>query len=131
MRCLLRVVLGIIALVLVHPAGAQEFPTRPIKLIVPFPPGGPNDIIARTVGQRMSELLSQPADYRFPNSSSLYTVAYRPVRRNKEGNQMDLWMNPLTVGQSLSTMPLALHGGPVIPIDLEGTYTEARLDSRL
>ena len=39
---------------------AQDFPTKPIKLIVPFPPGGPNDIIARVVGQRMSELTKQP-----------------------------------------------------------------------
>jgi tripartite-type tricarboxylate transporter receptor subunit TctC len=39
---------------------AEEFPTKPIKLIVPFPPGGPNDIIARVVGQRMSELVKQP-----------------------------------------------------------------------
>ena len=39
---------------------AQDFPTKPIKLIVPFPPGGPNDIIARVVGQRMSELVKQP-----------------------------------------------------------------------
>jgi tripartite-type tricarboxylate transporter receptor subunit TctC len=43
-----------------QPAQAQEFPTRPIKLIVPFPAGGPNDIIARVVGQRMSETLGQP-----------------------------------------------------------------------
>src|SRR6186713_1831357 len=41
-------------------AAAQDFPTKPIKLIVPFPPGGPNDIIARVVGQRMSELIKQP-----------------------------------------------------------------------
>src|SRR6476659_5761005 len=39
---------------------AQDFPTKPIKLIVPFPAGGPNDIIARVVGQRMSELTKQP-----------------------------------------------------------------------
>jgi tripartite-type tricarboxylate transporter receptor subunit TctC len=39
---------------------AQEFPAKPIKLIVPFPAGGPNDIIARLVGQRMSELTRQP-----------------------------------------------------------------------
>ena len=41
-------------------AGAQDFPNKPIRLIVPFPAGGPNDIIARVVGQRMSELTKQP-----------------------------------------------------------------------
>lgn len=39
---------------------AQDFLNKPIRLIVPFPPGGPNDIIARVVGQRMSELIKQP-----------------------------------------------------------------------
>jgi tripartite-type tricarboxylate transporter receptor subunit TctC len=56
----LRILFGLIALVLAGPAGAQDFPNKPIKLIVPFPAGGPNDIIARAVGQRMSELLGQP-----------------------------------------------------------------------
>ncbi|HVZ54306.1 MAG TPA: tripartite tricarboxylate transporter substrate binding protein [Pseudolabrys sp.] len=41
-------------------AQAQDFPTKAIRLIVPFPPGGPNDIIARVIGQRMSEILKQP-----------------------------------------------------------------------
>ena len=41
-------------------AAAQDFPDRTIRLIVPFPAGGPNDIIARVVGQRMSELTKQP-----------------------------------------------------------------------
>jgi len=50
-----------LSLLLLPAAGtAQDFPTKPIKLIVPFPPGGPNDIIARVVGQRMSELIKQP-----------------------------------------------------------------------
>src|SRR3954465_5230566 len=50
-----------LSLLLLPGAGmAQDFPTKPIKLIVPFPPGGPNDIIARVVGQRMSELVKQP-----------------------------------------------------------------------
>src|SRR4051812_23082846 len=50
-----------LSLLLLPAAGtAQDFPTKPIKLIVPFPPGGPNDIIARVVGQRMSELTRQP-----------------------------------------------------------------------
>ena len=41
-------------------AAAQDFPSKSIRLIVPFPAGGPNDIIARVVGQRMSELTKQP-----------------------------------------------------------------------
>jgi tripartite-type tricarboxylate transporter receptor subunit TctC len=41
-------------------AHAQAFPSRPIRLIVPFPPGGGNDILARAVGQRLTELVSQP-----------------------------------------------------------------------
>ncbi|HMA55226.1 MAG TPA: tripartite tricarboxylate transporter substrate binding protein [Pseudolabrys sp.] len=52
----------LIGLALVCPvsATAQDFPNKSIRLIVPFPPGGPNDIIARVVGQRMSEILKQP-----------------------------------------------------------------------
>jgi tripartite-type tricarboxylate transporter receptor subunit TctC len=38
-------------------ASAQTFPSKPIKLVVPFPAGGPNDIIGRAVGQRMGEIL--------------------------------------------------------------------------
>src|SRR5271167_5225762 len=41
-------------------ASAEDFPARQIRLIVPFPAGGPNDIIARVIGQRMSELTKQP-----------------------------------------------------------------------
>jgi tripartite-type tricarboxylate transporter receptor subunit TctC len=58
---LLRALLtGLTLALLSAQAGAQDFPAKPIKLIVPFPAGGPNDIIARIVGQRISELTRQP-----------------------------------------------------------------------
>jgi tripartite-type tricarboxylate transporter receptor subunit TctC len=40
-------------------AFAQAYPTKPIRLIVPFPPGGGNDVIARIVGQKLGERLGQ------------------------------------------------------------------------
>src|SRR4051812_17117502 len=39
---------------------AQDFPTRPIRFIVPFPAGGPADVISRVVTDKMSSLLGQP-----------------------------------------------------------------------
>src|SRR3954466_4978739 len=57
----MRILAAIVAAMLVPSlAAAQEFPDKPIRLIVPFPAGGPNDIIARIVGQRMAEGLRQP-----------------------------------------------------------------------
>jgi tripartite-type tricarboxylate transporter receptor subunit TctC len=51
---------GLSVLLLPASAVAGGFPDKPIRLIVPFPAGGPNDIIARVIGQRMSELIKQP-----------------------------------------------------------------------
>jgi tripartite-type tricarboxylate transporter receptor subunit TctC len=41
-------------------ADARNYPNRTIRMVVPFPPGGPADLIARFVGQRMSEDFGQP-----------------------------------------------------------------------
>ncbi len=41
-------------------AAAQSWPTRPLRFVVPFPPGGGNDIVARLVGERVGQVLQQP-----------------------------------------------------------------------
>ena len=41
------------------PAAAQQYPVRPIRMIIGFPPGGGTDIVGRIVGQRLSEVLGQ------------------------------------------------------------------------
>lgn len=58
---LLRYVgLALVAALLPQTSLAQDFPNRPIKLIVPFPAGGPADTIARVVGGKMQDLIGQP-----------------------------------------------------------------------
>src|SRR6202049_882260 len=60
MRILRTLVAGLSVLLLPASVAAKNFPTKPIRLIVPFPAGGPNDTIARVIGQRMSEVIKQP-----------------------------------------------------------------------
>src|SRR5690349_13377337 len=51
-----------IAAAAVTPALAAEgYPTKPIRIIVPFPPGGSNDIIGRFIGQKLGARLGQQA----------------------------------------------------------------------
>jgi len=60
-RQFLRLAAGAAALPAIPPfAAAQTYPTRPIKLIVAFPAGGPADTMGRLVGQAMSSKLGQP-----------------------------------------------------------------------
>jgi hypothetical protein len=77
------------------------------------------------------DLLQQADVFRFPAPSPpLYTTAFRPSRRST-GDQIEIWRQPLTVGEAVPVMPLALRGAVTVPVDLEATYQEVCLDSRL
>ena len=47
-------------LVLAGPVAAQGYPSKPIKIVVPFPAGGTSDVLARLIGQKMTESWGQP-----------------------------------------------------------------------
>jgi tripartite-type tricarboxylate transporter receptor subunit TctC len=60
-RTFLHLAAAAITLPTVAPlAWAQAFPSRPVRIMVGFPPGGPADILARLIGQRLSDRLGQP-----------------------------------------------------------------------
>jgi tripartite-type tricarboxylate transporter receptor subunit TctC len=50
---------GVAAALLAAGASAQGYPSKPVKMIVPYPPGGPTDIVARVVAQKLSEQTGQ------------------------------------------------------------------------
>lgn len=57
-----RTVVGILFLLgaMVGPLGAQSYPSKQLRLILPFPPGGPTDILGRAIGQKLSEQIGRP-----------------------------------------------------------------------
>jgi tripartite-type tricarboxylate transporter receptor subunit TctC len=52
--------MGIALVLLAAATGAQDYPNRPIRIVVPYPPGGGTDVLARLVGKSMNESLNQP-----------------------------------------------------------------------
>jgi tripartite-type tricarboxylate transporter receptor subunit TctC len=62
MNCKTFAIITTVALAAIGPsqALAQAYPTKPVRLVVPFPPGGSTDIVARIVAQRLGERIGQP-----------------------------------------------------------------------
>jgi hypothetical protein len=75
-------------------------------------------------------LLGPTEGFTFPTPTPLYATAYRPAHRHGR-NEIDLWREPLALGQPLPTLPLPVRGLGCLPIDLEGTYMEARKRGRI
>jgi tripartite-type tricarboxylate transporter receptor subunit TctC len=62
MSCILRFVTAVLILVAGAasvPVHAQTYPSKPVRPILPFPPGGPTDIVGRLTGQKLSEQIAQ------------------------------------------------------------------------
>src|SRR5258708_29953553 len=84
-------------------ATAQAFPDRPVRIIVPFPPGGPLDIMTRVYAQRLSDDWKQPVVVENRAGGNSAIGAQQVARSTPDGYTLlvamdtTLVMNPLTV----------------------------------
>ena len=76
MRLLARVLAFLGFILLAGLASAQGYPSKPVRLLVPFPPGGSADLVSRTISPKLSELLGQQiiVDYRGGAGGSIGTA---------------------------------------------------------
>lgn len=117
-----------------QPALAQAFPAKPVRMVVPFAPGGPVDTIARVVSPRLAELLGQPVvvDNRAGGGSTIGTEWV--VRSPADGYTVLLTSSSIAINPSIYTQlafdpvrdlapvtwvaasPLALVVHPALPV---------------
>jgi len=119
-RVALRLLAGLAVAFAGSHAAAQNYPARPVKLIVPFAAGGPADVYARFLAQRLQEALGQPfvIDNR-PGAGSV-TGTDAVAKSAPDGYTLLVMSNAQTVNESLiPNKPYALlrDFAPVAPVN--------------
>ena len=100
-------------------AAAQTFPAKPIKLVVPFPPGGLIDTMARLVGTRLAQELGQAVVIDNKPGAGGNLGAAEVARSTPDGYTLLMASPPLTIGPALyASMPYKPE--QIIPVGLIG-----------
>src|SRR5690242_4744297 len=98
---------AIAALTMVGQAGAENFPTRPVTMVIPFAAGGPTDVLGRVIGQRMGEILGQTVIIENVGGAGGMTGSKRVADANPDGYTMVLGtVGTHAQGQTLYKRPL-------------------------
>jgi tripartite-type tricarboxylate transporter receptor subunit TctC len=108
-----RAVLGSMLAVpaLAAPAIAQSWPDRPVRIIIPYPPGGSNDTVARIVQPRLQEILGKPVvvDNRAGGSGSI--ASSETNRAPPDGHTWMLANDTLASNDTLLSLPYRVMEG--------------------
>ncbi len=115
-RILALIVLALVAV----PAWPQDYPVRPVKIIVPFAAGGPADIYARFLAQRLQDAMGQPFVVEDRPGAGSVTGTDAVAKSAPDGYTLLLMSNAQTVNESLiPNKPYALlrDFAPVAPIN--------------
>jgi tripartite-type tricarboxylate transporter receptor subunit TctC len=98
-----KILLGILAALFSSFAAAQAYPSKPIRIMVAFPPGGPTDIIARLVSPKMSELLGQPVVVENVTGAGGNIATGRVAKSDPDGYTILLHSSGFAVNPALSS----------------------------
>jgi len=84
-----------------HQASAQNYPAKPIRIVVPLAAGGPGDVLARAVGQKLSESVSQPVVIDNRPGANTNVGSEFVAKAPADGYTLLATANPLTTNPSL------------------------------
>ena len=135
MRTLKMVTVTIFLAALALAARAQDYPKGPVRLIVPFTPGGPTDVIARLMSQKLEGIWSQPVvvDYK-PGAGTVVGIAH-VAQSAPDGQTVGIVVSSYTINpvlrrempydtlkdlrgvSMLTTFAIALVANPNVPFD--------------
>ena len=117
----LAALLAAVSIMVASPPGrAQDYPTRPVKIIVPFAVGGPADVYARFLGARLSESMGQPFVIENRPGAGSVTGTDAAAKAAPDGYTLLLMSNAHTVNETLiPNKPYALLRDfvPVAPVN--------------
>jgi len=91
------------------PTLAQSFPSQPVRIIIPFPPGGSNDVLARMIAPRLSEALGQPVLVENRPGGNTVIASQALLAGDRNGHTLLLPGNSHVLVPHLSKQPLPFH----------------------
>jgi len=120
MPCRLAMTLAFACAAIAFPVAAQDYPSRPVRIIVPFATGGPADVYARYLGARLQETMGQPFVIENRPGAGAVTGTDAAAKSAPDGYTLLLMSNAHTVNETLiPNKPYALLRDfvPVAPIN--------------